>query len=113
MRFTDLSLESLDSIHGTHWEGNYLIPATEELIEVTNKIRGRMGHTDLVATAADNDVYYTYYLCFCPEEKRIQLLAAISHGEKDDFANYEIDLTAEEKEMLLWKIVTQLSAEYL
>ena len=47
MRFKDIKLESLDTDLGNgENEGNYIVPATDELIEITNKIRKRQGNTD-------------------------------------------------------------------
>lgn len=112
MRFTNIELESLDANFGSgEYDGSYCIPATEELIEITNKIRKRCGHTDLVGVGYDNDVYYTHYLIFNADKKEITLQATVAHGEKDDFVWYTIDLLPEEKEMLLWKVVRGLLVE--
>lgn len=114
MRFEDVTLESLDTNLGSgERDGNYVIPATDELIEVTNKIRERQGHTDLVGIDYENDVYYTFYLCFDGSTEEITLHASVSHGEKDDFVWYSIDLFPEEKEMLMWKVIDKLLAELL
>ena len=113
MRFEDITLEDLDIIEiGLEKnEVNYLVPATDELIEVTNKIRARQGNTDLVGVNYDNDVYYTHYLIFNADKKEISLQAEVAHGEKDDFVWYTIDLFPEEKEMLTWKIIKELLTE--
>lgn len=106
MRFENMMLKDLDI--ETPDAGNYLIPATDELIDITNKIRKRQGYTDLVGAEYENDVYYTYYLRFDSERKELDLWASIAYGEKDDYACYMIDLLPEEKETLLWKIIRQL-----
>lgn len=113
MRFEDITLEDLDIIEiGLEKnEVNYLVPATDELIEVTNKIRTRQGNTDLVGVNYDNDVYYTYYLIFNADKKEISLQVEVAHGEKDDFVWYTIDLFPEEKEMLTWKVIKELLKE--
>ena len=93
------------------------VKATEELIEITDKIRERCGYTDLVGTNGanydyeifdNNDVYYTHYLGFNINKRKINLFATVAHGEKDDFAEYEIQLLPEEKEMLMWKVIKAL-----
>lgn len=112
MRFIDIELESLDTNLGNgEYDGNYCIPATDELIEITNKIRERQGNTDLVGVEYDNDVYYTYYLYFNADKKEITLQTEVAHGEKDDYVWYKIELLPEEKEMLMWKVIRELLAE--
>ena len=112
MRFKDISIESIDTyLDNGEYEASYVIPATDELIEVTNKIRERQGNTDLVGVDYDNDVYYSHYLVFNADKKEITLQAEIAHGEKDDFVWYTIDLLPEEKEMLMWKVIRELLIE--
>lgn len=112
MRFEDIILESIDlNLSNDEYEANYLVPATDELIEITNKIRARQGNTDLVGVNYDNDVYYTHYLIFNADKKEISLQAEVAHGEKDDFVWYNIDLFPEEKEMLMWKVIRELLIE--
>ena len=111
MRFENVELESLDTNLYGEYDGNYVISATDELIEITNKIRERQGNTDLVGADYENDVYYTYYLCFNTDKKEITLQTEVSHGEKDDFVWYTIDLFPEEKEMLRWKVIRELLVE--
>lgn len=109
MRFENIKLESLDIDLGNGAnEGNYVIPATDELIEITNKIRKRQGNTDLVGVDYENDVYYTHYLYFNTDKKEISLQASVSYGEKDDYVWYTIELLPEEKEMLMWKVIEDL-----
>ena len=109
MRFENINLESLDTDmgNGKH-EENYIVPATDELIDIVNKIRERQGNTDLVGVEYDNDVYYTYYLHFDVDKKEITLQAEVAHGEKDDYVWYTIELLPEEKEMLMWEVIGQL-----
>lgn len=112
MRFTNIQLESLDTDLGNgEYDGNYCVPATDELIDITNAIRARQGNKDLVSVDCDNDVYYTYYLYFNADKKEIALQAEVAHGEKDDFVWYTIDLLPEEKEMLIWKVMRELLVE--
>ena len=56
-------------------------------------------------------MYYTHYLIFNVDKKEVTLQAEVSHGEKDDFVWYTIELLPEEKEMLLWKVVKGLLVE--
>lgn len=110
MRFTNIVLEEFDML-GNEYDGSFCIPATDELIEITNRIRERQGNTDLVGVDYDNDVYYSHYLIFNVDKNEITLQAEVSHGEKDDFVWYTIDLFPEEKEMLMWKVIKQLLVE--
>lgn len=110
MRFEDIKLEELDML-GVEYDGSYCVPTTDELIEITNKIRARQGNADLVGVDYDNDVYYTHYLIFNVDKKEVTLQAEVSNGEKDDFVWYTIELFPEEKEMLLWKVVKELLVE--
>lgn len=110
MRFEDIVLESVDLDTGTGIaDGTFCIPATNELVELTNKIRERQGNTDLVSVDNKNDVYYDFYLYFDAEETyQIKLLAVCNYGKKDDRIWYEIDLFPEEKTMLMFKIIKEL-----
>lgn len=109
MRFKDIELESLDTNIGNgEYDGNYVVRATDELIDTTNKIRERQGNTDLVGVEYENDVYYTYYLCFNADKKEITLQAEVAYGDKDDYVLYTIELLPEEQEMLMWKVIRQL-----
>lgn len=102
MRFENITLESLDTDMGNgEYDANYVVPATDELVDITNKIRERQGNTDLVGVEYENDVYYTFYLYFNADKKEIILYAAVAHGKKDDWVWYPIDLLPEEKEMLI------------
>ena len=113
MRFENIKLESLDLDTGNNiLDGTYSVPATDELIEITNNIRKRKGNTDLVTVNDDNDVYYNFYLYFDVEKnKEIKLHAVCNYGEKDDNVWYEISLFPEEKEMLMFKIIKELVNE--
>ncbi len=110
MRFENIKLEGIgiddDSFD---WE----IPATDELVGLSNVIRSRAGNEDLVGTDYDNDVYYNYYLICDLINDIISMQFSVSNGEKDDFCCYEIDLFPEEKEMLMWKAIKELNKELL
>ena len=109
MRFTDIQLEDLDLDYEN--TGTFYIPATDELVELTNKIRERQGNTDLVGVEYDNDVYYNFYLMFDVTNQEIKLQASCNLGEKDDWAWYEIPLFPEEEKMLMFKVIGALVQE--
>lgn len=112
MRFENIKLESLDTNLGNGTvDGNYYVPSTDELIDITNAIRKRQGNNDLVGCDFDNDVYYNYYLYFNGDTKELKLQAVCNYGEKDDYVWYDIDLFPEEKEMLMWKVIRELLIE--
>lgn len=112
MRFENIELVDVDiDLSSGDCGGSYCVPATDELIEITNIIRSRQGNTDLVGVDYDNDVYYTHYLIFNADKKEVTLQAEVAHGEKDDYVGYAIDLLPEEKEMLLWKVIRKLLIE--
>lgn len=106
MRFENIILSELDASSD---DCSYLVEVTDELIEITNKIRERHGNTDF--PDYDNDIYYTYYLCFNVNNKEITLNASVAHSENDDYKWYTIDLLPEEKEMLMWKVIKSLVVE--
>lgn len=109
MRFENIELEELQ-IAGDG-VGSYYIPATDELVQWTNDTREQYGFTDLVGVDYDNDVYYDYYLIFNSAKKEFNLSCTCNHGEKDDYAVYDIPLFAEEKEMLMFKVINELTKE--
>lgn len=113
MRFEDIVLENLDLDTGTRKaDGVFCIPATNELVELINKIRERQGNTDLVSINHNNNVYYEFYLYFDAEETyQIKLQAVCNYGKKDDRVWYEIDLLPEEKTMLMFKVIKELVNE--
>lgn len=109
MRFTNIQLESLDLDFENN--GSFYIPATDELVDLTNDIRKRQGNTDLVGVEYDNDVYYNFYLMFDITKQEIKLQASCNHGEKDDWVWYNITLFPEEEKMLMFKVIGALVQE--
>ena len=103
MRFKDIVIDNVD-LNGEN-DGNFEIYATDELVEITNKIRERQGNLDLVKCELDNDVYYNFYLLFDIDKKEVKLQSACNHGENDDYVWYDIELLQEEKEMFMFKII--------
>lgn len=109
MRFVDIQLEELDLDYEN--TGTFYIPATDELVELTNNIRKRQDNTDLVGVEYDNDVYYNFYLMFDAPKQEIKLQASCNHGEKDDWVWYNIPLFPEEEKMLMFKVIGALVQE--
>lgn len=109
MRFTNIQLEDLDLDYEN--TGTFYIPATDELVDLTNNIRKRQGNTDLVGVEYDNDVYYNFYLMFDVPNQEIKLQASCNHGEKDDWVWYNIPLFPEEEKMLMFKVIGALVQE--
>ena len=69
------------------------------------------GNTDIVSIDNDNEVYYTFYLYFDADKKEIKLQAECNHGEKDDYVWYELPLSVEEKEMLMFMVIKHFIEE--
>ena len=109
MRFTNIQLEDLDLDYEN--TGTFYIPATDELVELTNNIRERQGNTDLVGVKYDNDVYYNFYLMFDVPKQEIKLQASSNLSEKDDWVMYDIQLFPEEERMLMFKVIEALVKE--
>lgn len=91
--------------------GDFLIDTTDELIDITNQIRKEKGYVDLVSEKIDNEVYYTFYLCFNADKKEVQIKAICNGAEKDDYEEYELPLTKDEERILLYKIIKELINE--
>ena len=107
MRFKNITLEEL-ILDGRN-KGNFIVPATDELIELINECRRNKGITDLVGNEYENDVYYNFYLIFDTDKREVKLQAVCNHGEKDDYMEYGIELFPEEERMLLFKIIKELT----
>lgn len=109
MRFVDIQLEDLDLDYEN--TGTFYIPATDELVELTNNIRKCQGNVDLVGVEYDNDVYYNFYLMFDVPKQEIKLQANCNNSEEDDWAWYDIQLFPEEEKMLMFKVIEALIQE--
>lgn len=109
MRFTNIKLEDLELNYDN--TGNFYVPATDELVEIVDKIRAREGYTDLVFGLEDNDVYYNFYLEFDAPNQEIGMQAICNNGEEDDYASYNIPLFPEEEKMLMFKVIGALAQE--
>jgi len=110
MRFTNIKLEDLEL--DLENNGNFYIPATDELVEIVDKIRKRQGYTDLVfGPVEENDVYYNFYLTFDATNQEIGIEAICHHGQEDDYASYYIPLFPKEEKMLMFKVIGALVQE--
>ena len=107
MRFLDIELEDLDL--NDEFSGSFYIPSTDELIDLTDNIRKRLGYTDLVGSGDDNDVYYNFYLIFDTLKEKVKLQASCNHGKEDDWLSYDIQLFPEEEKMLTFKVIEALA----
>ena len=104
LKFQDIDIDFVNSIDKVDLQ----IEATDELIEITNNIRKKKGYNDLVAVGCDNDVYYNFYLVCCPEKKQVEILAICNNGELDDFEDYLLPITNEEKANILFQLIKEL-----
>lgn len=115
MRFKNIVIHNPDldypsdenSFYG--YSGSFEVDVTEELITTANQIRKRAGFTDF--PWEDNDIYYNFYLSFSCLKEEIVLRFSVAYSERDDYCGYEINLSPEEKTMLLFKIIDYF-AEY-
>lgn len=86
MRYKNLEVDSLDSnyllVEEDNCQGNILLCATDELVDITNMIREEQGNTDLVTEYSDNDVYYNFYLNYNTKAKEILIEATCNNGGK-------------------------------
>lgn len=109
MRFKDIVIHNsdlnypLDEKSFCGYSGDFTVDATEELIATANKIREMDGFTDF--PSEDNDIYYNFYLAFSCLKEEIVLSFSVAYREHDDYYDYEINLSPEEKTMLLFKII--------
>lgn len=108
MRFKGIVLDELQ-LNGDG-SGDFYVPATEDLIKALDDIRADKGFTDLVKDH-DNDVYYNFYVAFEPNKKEIRLTGTANESEKDDWESYTIQLSPEEKELLMFYIIDALAKE--
>lgn len=106
MRYENLKFEYCEIDYGIL---SLNIVATDELVDIVNNIREENGNTDLVEIEDDNEVYYNFYLMCYPDERKISIFAICNNGEKDDFFDYLLPMTNEERENLLFQVTKELS----
>lgn len=86
-----------------------LLP-TDELLDIADKIRERQGFTD-TSTNPNNDVWYNFYLDIDMVKQSVTLWFQCNNGEKDDYANYDIEIDETEREQFIWKAFRQFAKE--
>ena len=115
MRYKNINADFIDTdflcFTSDEHEGNIVLVANDELIDITNEIRKKHGYTDLVGIEYENEVYYNFYLMFDTEKKTISIQAVCNYGKKDDEVYYELPMTEEEKINVIWKLVNMLATE--
>lgn len=104
MRYTDIELNEfmLDEDNS----GSFIIPDTDELVEMLDNIRKEKGYTDMVNNL-ENEVWYNFYLFFDISKKELSLAGTCNNSEHDDWEEYQLPISKDEKTMLLWKILEQ------
>ena len=102
MRYENLKFDFVDRdflcFTSDEHEGNIVLSATDELIDLTNKIREKHGNTDLVGIEYDNEVYYNFYLIFDTKKK-------------DDEVYYRLPMTEEEERNVIFQLIEILATE--
>ena len=66
---------------------------TGSLIDKVNKMREKLGYTDIVSVGVDNDVYYNFYVMYRPSCDYVSVIAVCNNGEQDDWMTYDIKLS--------------------
>lgn len=80
------------------------------LCDLIDEIREKDGNTDLQSNP-NNDVWYNFYLEVDFDNYNIRLYAICNNGEKDDYAQYEVELDTIEEKILLYKAFYQYAEE--
>ena len=115
MRYENLKFDFVDRdflcFTSDEHEGNIVLSATDELIDLTNKIREKHGNTDLVGIEYDNEVYYNFYLIFDTKKKDVSIQAICNYGEKDDEVYYRLPMTEEEERNVIFQPIEILATE--
>ena len=86
-----------------------LLP-TDELLDIADKIRETQGYTDM-SISSDNEVWYNFYLDVDVVKQSVTMWFQCNNGEKDDYANYDIDINEADKEQFIWKAFRQFAKE--
>lgn len=115
MRYEKLQVDFIDrdflQFTNKEHEGDIVLCATDELIDIANQIRAEQGNTDLVGIDYDNEVYYNFYLIFDTSKKNISIHAVCNYGKKDDEVWYELPMTKEEKVNVMFQLIEILAKE--
>lgn len=89
---------------------SFEIQSTDELVDLADEIRELNGCTDR-ASSNDNDVWYNFTLNVNVVQEKVILWFTCNNGDKDDYANYDIEITDEEKIKFVWKAFRQFAKE--
>ena len=108
MRFNDTKISNFEWVEDQIL--SFDLQPTNELLRIADGIRKEKGYTDMV-TDDDTDVWYNYYLDVDVVKETVTMWFSCNNGEKDDYANYTIDLSEEEIKMFIWKAFRQFAKE--
>ena len=86
-----------------------LLP-TDELLDIADKIREEKGFMD-ASTNPNNDVWYNFYLDVDVVKQAVTMWFQCNNGEKDDYAQYDIEISEAEREQFIWKAFRQFAKE--
>lgn len=107
-RFNNLMLQNYEWVENDVL--NFDVLPTDELVHIVDEIRELNDCNDM-AVNPNNGVWYSFYLDVHLKQRKVVLWASCNNGEKDDYAEYGIELTDEERQMLLWKAFRQYAKE--
>lgn len=108
MRFTDVIIQNFEWVDGQIL--SFDLQPTDELLKLADDIRELNGCADK-ATDSSNDVWYNYYLDVDLVQEIVTVWFQCNNGEKDDYAQYDIELDADEVKMFTWKAFRQFAME--
>lgn len=84
-----------------------LLP-TDELIGIADGIRESKGYKDKTMDPG-SDVWYEFYLDVDIVQQTVTMWFQCNNGDKDDYANYDIEINETEKEQFVWKAFRQFA----
>ena len=111
MRFDNIVFDDIDTNLGNGKCDCVLnVFSSDELVNVVNGIRVNQGYTDFVGVEYDNfdELSYAFYLYVDVDNKEITMNAQVFDEKETDDIWHNIELTPEEKQMLLWKVTRYL-----
>lgn len=106
-RFKNMDIN--DVIIDADGVGSFNVTADEQVIDWIETLRKANGQEDF--RSIKNDVYYDFFVTFNFRQREVRLIGVANNTEKDDYMNYECQLTPEEKEYIMWLIIYELSKE--
>jgi len=107
---TDMDVKGIvfeDFTHDTDVEFSFQCKGTKDLYDKCDQVRRLMGMTDFPEES--NILYYNIYVIVNTEKESISLRFNINNSMEDDLKWYSIPLTIEQENMLLWKVIYELS----